>query len=367
MTFFPRAAVWSFLALAFLGVGATAQESNIHPYLQHNKWGFIDNAGNQVVSAQYAAFGELSEGLIAVSNGKKWGFIDETGKVIIDFQFDNPDGISMINPRFSEGLACVQISAKDGGNRYGFIDKRGKFQILPTYDQAFNFSDGLALVLIGRKYAYIDKSGSVVIDPKNYFVGDGFSEGLATIAIRGESGNDKWGYIDTTGKIAIRPSFEWAGAFHEGRAAVKEKGKYGFIDKKGNVVVRPVYDEVKRFSEGLAAVGISDSPQSPIELLLNGKWGYVDKDGRVAIPLRFSDATDFSEALACVRFEPWTLSSSTSGFIDRSGNVIIAPQFTTCTKYERGLAEVGFSGGSRLIDKTGRIVWSAPPRKCTLR
>ncbi len=32
------------------------------------------------------------------------------------------------------------------------------------------------------------------------------------------SQNDKYGYIDRTGKITIKPQFDWAGAFSEGLA-----------------------------------------------------------------------------------------------------------------------------------------------------
>jgi hypothetical protein len=37
-----------------------------------------------------------------------------------------------------------------------------------------------------------------------------FSEGLAVVKIE-----DKWGYIDKTGKIVINPQFDDAGGFHK--------------------------------------------------------------------------------------------------------------------------------------------------------
>lgn len=352
----------SFL-IVFVFFGSTSPSvfgRDIFPFLQHTKWGFIDEKGKVIIPAQYNDFGELSEGLIAVHNGKKWGFIDSAGNVVIDFQFDNPNGITENNPKFSEGLACVQITAEDGINRYGFIDKSGKFIIKPKYKHAFDFSNGLAAVLIGRKYAYINKAGLIAIKPQTYHLGSSFSEGLATIATTDINGNDEWGYIDTTGKIAIQPQFDRASDFYEERATVKINGKLGVIDKNGKIIVQPIYDQIGNFSDGLALVAISDPPLNQDDIFLTGKWGYIDKFGNVIIPISFFEAKQFSEGLACVNFEEPTIpSSNTSGFIDRTGKIIFKPQFTTCTRFERGIAEVGFKGGNKFINKAGDVIWSA--------
>jgi uncharacterized protein YkuJ len=63
---------------------------------------------------------------------RKSGFIDKNGKVVIELQFDNAGN-------FSEGLAEVK---KD--DKYGFIDKSGKVVIEPQFDNAGNFSEGFA-------------------------------------------------------------------------------------------------------------------------------------------------------------------------------------------------------------------------------
>jgi len=51
--------------------------------------------------------------------------------------------------------------------------------------------------------------------------------------------NDKWGYIDKTGKIVIEPQFDYAYKFSEQLARVRigdeKTGKYGYIDTIGRV------------------------------------------------------------------------------------------------------------------------------------
>ncbi len=49
-------------------------------------------------------------------------------------------------------------------------------------------------------------------------------------------------------------------------------GKWGFIDRSGKIVVKPEFEKVEEFSEGLAVV------------LRNDKYGFIDKTGAVKIP-----------------------------------------------------------------------------------
>src|SRR5689334_4985835 len=88
--------------------------------------------------------------------------------------------------------------------------------------------------------------------------------------------NGKWGYIDGTGKIVIKPQFVWAEEFSEGLAAFEnDHGKHGYIDERGAVVIEPKFDNWTDFSEGLAAVSI------------DFKWGYIDRTGNWAIQPQF--------------------------------------------------------------------------------
>jgi len=97
-----------------------------------------------------------SGGIISypVQAGGKWGFIDKAGKYVIKPQFDDAW-------QFSEGLAPVKLE-----NRWGFIDKAGKYVINHQFDEAWWFSEGLAPVKSGSKWGFIDKAGRYVIRPQ---------------------------------------------------------------------------------------------------------------------------------------------------------------------------------------------------------
>src|SRR5215204_6073794 len=81
--------------------------------------------------------------------------------------------------------------------KYGFIDRKGEFVVIPQYDFALSFSEGLAAVESDGKYGFINPKGELVI---------GFQ-------------------------------FDDAHWFDEGMVAVKKNAKYGFIDKTGKLVI----------------------------------------------------------------------------------------------------------------------------------
>src|SRR5208282_2047334 len=74
---------------------------------------------------------------------------------------------------------------------------------------------------------------------------------LFPVCDRCASKDRRWGYIDSTGKLAINFQFEEVADFSEGLAAVKTGNRWGFIDEDGKFVINPQFDEVDRFAEGL--------------------------------------------------------------------------------------------------------------------
>ena len=84
----------------------------------------------------------------------------------------------------------------------------------------------LAMVLLfPATFAYAE-------DEHSYAAVYGFQNGLAIVEKHG-----KYGYIDTTGKLAIPCQYDKAWYFHNGMAIITKDGKYGFIDTTGKEVV----------------------------------------------------------------------------------------------------------------------------------
>lgn len=114
----------------------------------------------------------------------------------------------------------------------------------------------------------------------------------------------KYGYIDKTGKLVIEPQFTFASDFSEDLAKVCVKNKYGYINKKGEAIIYPQYENADNFSEGVA----------PVQL--NGKWGYINKSGVIVIEPQFKSAKAFNNDLAFVAI------NNKYGYINKMGKFI---------------------------------------------
>jgi len=102
-----------------------------------------------------------------------------------------------------------------------------------TYDKIGPFHEERAKVYKDGRIGFIDSEGHL-ISPIKWEDASDFSDGLACVADP-ESGN--YGYIDKNGREVI--SFEWSAAlpFKDGKAQVAdEKDNWFMIDKEGNII-----------------------------------------------------------------------------------------------------------------------------------
>jgi hypothetical protein len=224
---------------------------------------------------------------------------------------------------------------------WGFLDKSGRTAILPRYATVGLFSEGLAYAVTkdGSRSGYIDQTGRFHFEldtemPRLVYYD--FKEGLAAVELNG-----KWGYVDSSGQLAIPYIYDWATPFSEGLAWIKTGDNWGFINKQGEVIVEPQYKAVLSFQEGVA--------------LVSGEQyvGYIDTTGGFAINLDAICAGgfgSFSEGYAPV------LWNERVGFIDRTGNMVIPPVYETASEFHEGLAVVRINGKYGFIDRQGQEV-----------
>jgi hypothetical protein len=116
-------------------------------------WSFMDRNEKVILQPKFFMVGQMSEGIAAFMDGaSKWGYVDKTGKVLIEPKFVRA-------AMFSEGLAAVLPQT---GKKWGYVDVKGTIQIKEQFDAADIFRDGIAMVQVGEKIGYIDKTGNYV-------------------------------------------------------------------------------------------------------------------------------------------------------------------------------------------------------------
>ncbi len=256
----------------------------------HGQEGIIDTAGRWIVPpGKYEKLGTFHEGRCAFLAHGLWGFLGRDGSVAVPPTWGRP--VESV-PQYHNGLCLFG----DDAGRHFFVDQAGHVKIaLPARIMiADSFAEGRARIVdsfdgSGAKMldGYIDTNGVVVIAPVYKSAGD-FSEGLAQVSMNAEElpetadrdlvafdRNDRWGFIDTTGKVVIPFDFQRAGQFSGGVARVLQDGHWGYVNKAGQLVIPPQFEWVGDFCDGIAEVWLKGAEGPEI--------AFIDLQGRVIV------------------------------------------------------------------------------------
>jgi hypothetical protein len=209
------------------------------------------------------------------------------------------------------------IQAKPIGSKtWGYINLNGDYILEPQYRKCYEFSEsGYAPISDKKKgFYFIDTKGEILqTEIENFklkqvfgFGTLGFKEGLVPVRI-----NDKWGYLNTDGKLVIEAKYNNANAFSEGYAIVKLGADFLIIDKQGNEtkVNVPNVKKVKSFSEQFA-----------IYMNLAGLYGFINTKGEVVIDAQYVSVGYFKSGLAWAKTNVQTI-----GYINKNGDWVIKP------------------------------------------
>lgn len=273
------------------------------------QWGAIDMTGKVVIPVKYH-FVDVS------LNG-----------------YNDGDNVNNEGYPFKDGLAAVKIptvgiekyDSKTGkftnigkedpdAGKLGFINKKGQviipFSYKADYDNKplFNFNDGLAWVPKGAKYGAINTSGKTVI-PFDYDGVESLNERLYHVWVTKKDGTSSKKVINSSGKVVFNNTYDIIHRFEEeGYAQVSKNNKWGLINTAGKVVIPLIYDQVSWFSEGLVLVK------------KDGKFGYLNKSGQEVIPLsnKYQDPGSFWGGIAPVKND-----SGDIGFINMQGELVV--------------------------------------------
>ena len=196
-----------------------------------------------------------------------------------------------------------------------------------------------------------------------------YKEGLAVVMDQ----NDKWGFVDETGDVAIPCIWREAWGFREGLARVRgDNSLFGFIDKTGTLVIPCKWTNADHFNEDLARVMdeshiwysidkkgnvvkmLSDEWDGSLHpYIKNGKTGLINKNGDEVIPCKWQKV-NYSSGYNFVKVmgdnHKW-------GLIDMTGNLIVPCKWREIECFHEGLAAVQNRNGMwGFVDETGKNV-----------
>ena len=361
---------------------------------KNNKYGFIDKLGHEIIPCVYDEAEDFKFGVSIVVKNKKKGAINQYDDMVIPCKYD------YISSFGEDSLAVASLNEKSG-----FIDLKGNIVIPFNYEFCNNFSEGLAAVQKDGLYGFINKKGELVIPCKytNLYNECGFCEGLAGVSIDGGSVgivDDKWGYIDKTGKIAIPFQDGLTGAPFSSGLSVKYRGgmtmsfdKNGFpairetpfegafINKNGELASE--YFEVQNiqgFRDGYSVIidktgweGLINTrgefvipckysfiangfDDKYVVVGLNGKYGIARKEtGEAVVPIIYEEIGwpwAFKEGVISVKKD------GKMGCINDSNQVVISFIYDEVDEFSEGFAVVQRYGKYGYVDRYGHDTFS---------
>ncbi len=205
----------------------------------------------------------------------KWGWIDASNKIIIPAIYDDARD-------FSEGLAAVNFRG-----RWGYVDTKGHRLIAPQYMEARSFHEGKAAVKgFEGRMGFIEAHGDSLTAFK-YIDAGAFKNGFAPVKTR-----EGWGYINSTGKEQISPSFSkvWPFSSHH-CARVKTDKFYQLINSEAQKINTIVADKIYAVSGGF------------YRFRKAGKWGLLDTLGQIALPASYDKITPSEDGIFILQSE----------------------------------------------------------------
>ncbi|QBD87272.1 DUF3298 domain-containing protein [Clostridium tetani] len=311
----------------------------------NNLYGIINQSGKYVVEPKYESISEFSEGRATVIDSRGFKVIDEKGREVTSKAYDYIG-------TYKDGRAVFGNSGDNGAYFYGYLDRQGREIIPARYQSAGDFKDEKAIVKVKEnEFRLIDRNGQTLNTYKYNLVGN-LSEGLLAFQ---EKPDSKFGYIDESGNIVIKPNFTQARAFDEGRAIVntsKDYGnKYGLIDTKGKFVIEAKYNDINKLGEGRLAVGKAILEDKPY---IGSKYAIADNNGKFLTDFIYYGVSDYKNGLASAYSDKDTF------FIDKKGvrvKSLPAVSGSGILEFKKDIIKADVDFRISYLDKTGKVIW----------
>lgn len=340
-----------------------------------NTTGMVDSDGKiRIAPGTYTTLESESEGRLIAQQGDLWAVLDTNGAVLATLP-----QVQMVES-YSEGMARFQR-----GDLFGFLDKTGKETIAATFQDAFPFQHGLAVVanetgkqgcinrdgqwVIPAQYDYcqigdwnqlvvslgeyqglLDLTGNVLLAPDIYIEVQPVGPSLAIVRT-----GELYGAVSVPGgKVVLPQEFSYLSYDPQTQHFTGSRSTgMGLFDANGNTLVAPQYqivseiqsdDNYEPLPAGIVRVG-QDSPDGIL-------WGYVRTSGEILLPPAFEYVQEFSDNLAVV------VKGGQVGMLNMQGKEVIPFGQYAAIGYQSEGYYVVFDAQNHygFADKTGKVV-----------
>lgn len=126
----------------------------VKTFSEKNRFGLVDQDGNNITSAEYSKLIRLgNNGWIAQKNNK-YGLIDNNGEILVPIKYRNIDRLTS---------KYVKLG---NDNNYAVYDEFGKSIVPAEYSYIGMLFGGMFLTKKNYKYGITDKNGNIILENK---------------------------------------------------------------------------------------------------------------------------------------------------------------------------------------------------------
>lgn len=148
--------------------------------------------------------------------------------------------------------------------------------------------------------------------------------------------NDRVGFVDTSGKIRIKPTYDEVSDFTEGLSIVHKGDSIFYVNKENENTIGRIFTDALPFHNGLAPVKVND------------KWFLIDRLGEIKSEA-FDEINEMSEDLYIVKQNKFYCA------IDEYGQKIQPCKFDKLGDFKNGCAYYQSENKFGFVTKTGYV------------
>jgi hypothetical protein len=220
---------------------------------------------------------------LIVNNQRIYGFSDSLGNLL------GPLNYIRVHPFNEKGIAIVVNTQ----NLHGLVNCSGKVIQPPSNYHLTEIGSDRYSVAQDGKFAIMNSNG-VFFGTGRYERIEPYSEGKALAQKDQRTKTDNhltWACLDRNGNELFTLKAEWVTQFHNGMAGVFKNNKWGFIDSTGKLVIDYQFDRIHPFQNGVAPVCIKNADKQE-------EWFLIDRIGNAKNNKRYGELSDFKNGIA---------------------------------------------------------------------
>jgi len=239
----------------------------------------IFSSAGQRLTYGFTYVADAGEGLLAAERGGKIGYIDRDGKTVIPFKYEEAGG-------FFDGVAIV-TEIRGGLYSSYYINTSGERLSEIEFDELFEFSDGLGMVILDLMYGFMDANGELVV-PCEYDKAYDFYNGLAVVVSK-IGASSFYNTIDKNGNIAIVPKeqgyYKWKDSYvmyynpDELGDADADFEQIALLSDAGKRLTDFIYTDIEKFDGGVAVAEFFGEETQV--------YGIINQNGAEIVPVIF--------------------------------------------------------------------------------